>query len=176
MPPSLADVATLADAPPKWVLNTLAALGGPTRYSLPLARRLAVIRILQRELDLPLRRADDLAGRVLADGGEHPAGPVTIPASPDGVAQVTVNLPRLLAAVAMRQALLRTTLAPAQRGRPRARRGDPLARAADWGLDLSLLRDNLRRTPAERIRQLDGMASFARDVRRGVRRDARSGR
>lgn len=43
---------------------------------------------------------------------------------------------------------------------------DPIRVAAEHGLDLSLLRANLRRTPAERLRQLDGMMEFVRAMRR----------
>jgi hypothetical protein len=61
---------------------------------------------------------------------------------------------------------LRTLLHGPQRGRPRRRRTAPLKTAADWGVDLSLLKENLTRTPEERLRQLDGMAAFALNVRR----------
>ena len=41
--------------------------------------------------------------------------------------------------------------------------------AEDYGLDLTLLAANLRRTPAQRLRQLDAMADFRRRARRGRR-------
>jgi hypothetical protein len=43
---------------------------------------------------------------------------------------------------------------------------DPLAAARTYGIDLTLLAANLRRSPEERIRQLDAMLDFARRVRR----------
>jgi hypothetical protein len=41
--------------------------------------------------------------------------------------------------------------------------------AEEYGLDLSLLAANLKRTPAQRLRQLDAMADFRRRARRGRR-------
>lgn len=43
---------------------------------------------------------------------------------------------------------------------------DPLKAAREYGVDLSLLQANLRRTPAERLRQLDAMLSFVHRIRR----------
>lgn len=61
---------------------------------------------------------------------------------------------------------LRESLAPMVRGRPKTRSVDPLVVVADWALDLSLIRDNLRKSPSERLRQLDAMHRLARGARR----------
>ena len=162
---TLAEMAALVGAPPKWVLNTMAALERPLAYSMSSARQLAVTRVLQAELQMPLRRAHVMAKRALRVAAFQP-GPVVVSPTTHALATVAVDVPRILAGVAVRQSALATTQSSKQRGRPTSRTRDPQARAADWGLDLSLVRANLRRTPAERLRQLDGMAAFARTVRR----------
>ncbi len=161
---TLAQLAVLVDAPPKWVLNAIGILGGSPRYSIPFARRLAITRALHQELAIPLQFAHALAARSLAADETTP----TVRLAPDaaGAIELRVDVARLHAAFAMRQALLKTTIKARHRGRPSKRRKDLIARAREWGLDISLLRANLRLTPAERLRQLDGMAAFARDVRR----------
>jgi hypothetical protein len=45
-------------------------------------------------------------------------------------------------------------------------RKDPVTIAREYGTDISLLQANLRRTPAERLRQLDAMLNFVRRARR----------
>jgi hypothetical protein len=48
-----------------------------------------------------------------------------------------------------------------QDGRP-----DPITAAQAYGIDITLVAANLRRTPAERVRQLDAMYDFAHRVKR----------
>src|ERR1043166_9489506 len=71
---TLGEFAYLLDADPKWVQNVVAALGGSLRYTLPTARRLAIARALSRHLDVPIARAYEIAGNVLARyDGSRPA-------------------------------------------------------------------------------------------------------
>lgn len=79
---------------------------------------------------------------------------------------VTVDVYRILATLSAGLSRLRTMQAPRRPGRPARARRDPIRAAEAHGLDLSLVAANLRRTPAERLRQLDGMADFRRRVRR----------
>jgi hypothetical protein len=163
---SLAELAYLADAPPKWVLNTCAAVAQGEAYSLELARRLHVARGLQRALALPIANAYALAGEVER---AIEAGEVTFTPPPHAAApflSLQFDLVRLASSFAVRRAALRTTIAPRTRGRPSRSASSPLAAAEAWGLDLSLLRANLRRTPAQRLRQLDAMVDFRRRVQR----------
>jgi predicted nucleotidyltransferase len=164
---TLGEFAYVLDVDPKWVQNAGAALGTPLRYTLATAQRLAVARALSDALGTPLPRAYAEAAGMLRryDGSRRPV-PVSIS---DGAVAATVDVYRILAAVSAGLSRLRTTYAPRRRGRPSRARRDPIRRAADYGLDLTLLAANLRRTPAERLRQLDAMAEFRRRVRR-VRR------
>ena len=163
---SLAELAYLADAPPKWVLNTCAAVAPGEAYSLELGRRLYAARGLQRALDLSIASAYALAGEV---GRAIEAGVATFTPPPHAAAPflaLQFDLVLLASSFAVRRAALRTTIAPRARGRPSRASSSPLAAAEAWGLDVSLLRANLRRTPAERLRQLDAMVDFRRRVRR----------
>jgi hypothetical protein len=166
---TLAEVAYLADASPKWVLNTCSALGLHDAYTLALARRLYVVRLLQHAAGCSLERAAALAVRLLQGGGESNAPAVVSAALDDhGTLSLQLDVARLHSTFAARRSALSTTVAPHVRGRPSSREQGPLEAARAWGLDLSLLASNLRRTPTERLRQLDAMADFRRRVRRPV--------
>lgn len=161
---TLSEFAYLLNVSPKWVQNTAVVLGREFRYDLPTARRVAVARALAEALELPIARAYAMAGDVLEryDGSRRPVSVST----PDGVVDVQVDVYRILAAVYTGLSRMRTNYAPRLRGRPTAERRDPIRAAAEYGLDLTLLAANLRRTPAERLRQLDAMVDFRRRVRR----------
>ncbi len=165
---TLGEFACLLDTDPKWVQNAAAALGGSLRYTLPTARRLALARALAETAGMPLPRAYATAGRILRTY-RGSKGPVRVSGEGDPVA-VTVDVYRILAAVSVGLSRLRTMYAPRRRGRPTTVRCDPIRAAEEYGLDLTLLAANLRRTPAERLGQLDAMADFRRRVRRGRRR------
>lgn len=162
---TLAAFARLLDTTPKWVLNTLHALDRRPRYSVDLARRLAVARDIHDGLGVPLATAFTLAQHALR---QTPiAGSlITVSSRADGNVSLTIDLYRLLSSFNVRLAELRESYASPVLGRPRTKRVDALAAATEWGLDLTLVRDNLRKTPHERLRQLDAMHSFATRVRR----------
>ena len=162
---TLGEFAYVLDVDPKWVQNAGAALRSPLRYTLATAQCLAVARALTDALGTPLPRAYAEAAGMLRryDGSRRPVAVST----GDGAVAATVDVYRILAAVNTGLSRLRTTYAPRRRGRPSRARRDPVRRAADYGLDLTLLAANLRRTPAERLRQLDAMAEFRRRVRQG---------
>ena len=160
---TLAHLAYLLDIDPKRVLNTMTALRR-RRYSVDLARRLAVALAIHEATGGPIARGFAQADHALRayQGG---AAPVLIP-SDDGAVGLLVDVRRVLSSFNVRLSLLGTTFAPRQRGRPTSRRRDPLQVASGWGIDLSLLTDNLSRTVEQRMRQLDAMEGFARRVRR----------
>ena len=161
---TLAEFAYLLDVDPKWVQNTAAALSSSLRYTIPSARRLAVARALAETAGMPMPGAWALAAGVLRKAGGSKE-PVLVSADGDPVA-VTVDVYRIVAAVNVGLSRLRTMYAPRQRGRPAKLRRDPLRAAEEYGLDLTLLGANLRRTPAERLKQLDAMADFRARARR----------
>lgn len=93
---------------------------------------------------------------------------LTLAGDANDLVALRVDVFRILAAVTARQARLATMYQAARRGRRPSRRRDPVRAAAEYGLDLSLLRENLRRTPEERLRQLDAMLRFRSKVRRAA--------
>jgi hypothetical protein len=46
---------------------------------------------------------------------------------------------------------------------------DPVIEAYKSGIDVTLIRENLRRTPEERLRALEQLQGFAEELRRGGR-------
>jgi hypothetical protein len=164
---TLAAFARVLGTTPKWVLNTLSALDRRPRYSVELAQRLTVTREIHDTLGVPLSLAFALAQQALRETPTS-GSPVTLYPHPDTSVALTIDLYRLLSTFNARLAELRESYAPPALGRPRSRPVDPLAAATDWGLDLSLIRDNMRKTPEQRLRQLDAMHAFATNVRRAA--------
>lgn len=158
---TLAQFAIAVGATSKWVQNATATLGLSLEYSEPEARQLALARVLGTTAGMPLKRAYDLAGKALASGAA--SGFVVAEAS-DGSAQVTVDLPRFLSTFKTRLAAARRH-EPRKAGRPARPAADPLAAAREYGIDLSLLRSNLLRTPEERLRIAGRNAEFIRRLR-----------
>lgn len=160
----LAEFAQLLDADPKWVLNTMSALERPRNYSVDVARRLAVARAIHEGTGSPLTRSFAIAERALRAYPRN--GSSVRMATDDADVELLVDIHRILSTFNVRLSVLRASFAPRQRGRPRVRLRDPLHAAAEWGTDLTLVSDNMRKTAEERVRQLDGMAAFAGNVRR----------
>ena len=162
---TLSAFARLLGTSPKWVLNTLRALGLKPRYTLELAQRLTIARAVHEGAGMALPAAYALARQAL-ETWSGAAECVTLSLSTSDDVSLTLDMYRLLSSLHVRLADLRETYAPMVRGRPRTKPSNPLDTATAWGLDLSLLRDNLQKTPLERIRQLDAMRAFAANVRR----------
>ena len=160
---TLAEFALLVDASPKWVLNTRAVLGPAIRYSLAVAERLALARLLNRDLAILLPRAWTLAGEAVAKP-PGPSGRVEFPAG-DGTLNLSVDLKLLRSAIATRRSQI-ANMPVRQRAGRKPKRDAALSAAKRYGLDVSLIEANLARPPVERLRQLDAMAAFRIAVRR----------
>ena len=143
--------------------QTRALLGRGVRYTLGVAERLALVRILNRELGLPLPAAWELAGNALTHS--DPKG-VFEQATSGGIATVTVDVHRLRAAVATRRSQSATMHHSRRAGRKPKRASSAIEAARRYGLDVTLLQANLSRSPKVRLRQLDGMAALPTLVRR----------
>lgn len=158
---TLAQFAVAVGADPKWVQNAAAGLGRPVEYTVKEARHLGLVRVLQSTLGVPLRAADQMAGAALREGADE----LTVREAPDGSVRVVVDVRRYLSTFTAALSRALSGYEPRARGRPMVReRGVAAARA--YGMDLSLLQASLRRTPAERIRQLDADMEFLRTLRR----------
>ena len=161
---TLAEFCTLVDAPSKWVLNARALLRDAEPYSLAAAERLAIIRLLNAGFGVPLARAQDVAQQAREAGG------VARIATPDGIVAIEVDVDRICLAVATRAAAVSNTYARRRPGRRPKRSTRPIRAAEAYGIDIGLLKSNLERSPAARLRQLDAMAAFRSRVRRRANR------
>ena len=166
---TLAEYSRLVGASPKWVLNTLKSLGAERRYSVDMARRLMLARVLHAEAGIPMSKAMELARRLLR-APYSVTSSVAVRLSADGDVVLTVDVYRLLSSFHVRLAEVRESYAPRARGRPRTRPSTAVTTALEWGLDLSLIHDNLRKSPTQRIRELDAMNHFSRGVSRSTGR------
>ena len=166
---TLAEFSRLLGARPKWVLNTLRALNADGRYTIEMARQLTIARAVHAAAAVPMAESLAFARRALRAPWAA-SRRVTVQLADDDDAALTVDVYRLLSSFHVRQADVRESYAPRARGRPRTRGIGTLRTAEDWGHDLSLIRDNLGKTAAERIRQLDAMGQFSQGVRRADRR------
>jgi hypothetical protein len=111
---------------------------------------------------MSLRRAVPLAEGALARWPDHKTWELK---DPDGSVRVVLDLERFLSDYAVRLSLSRTFYAEKRRGRPRKRELRGIALAQWYGVDLTLLVASLKRTPEERLRQLDEAAEFLAKAR-----------
>jgi hypothetical protein len=157
---TLAQAAATLGTTPKWIQNALAQLRLPLVYGEVAMRRLDLARRLVN-LGLTLQAAWDWAGWAL----RSPHRPALLSSDGSPVA-LTIDVPRFL--TEWSAAVSRTVASGPSpgRGRPRKppRRGG-VAAAEAWGIDVNGLRNNLRKTPAERLRTLDANQRFLARLR-----------
>jgi hypothetical protein len=161
-----AQFALAVGATEKWVHNAAAALGRGMAYTPATARLLAVARAVQAVTPVPLVVAQRLAATALALPVPE-SGSVAISATDGG--SVTLDLRRALSTFAVRlgRAVEHVPRRPGRRRSLRSQRSrDARGRAHTYGVDLSLIDSNLRRTPDERLRALDANATFVRALAR----------
>lgn len=159
---TLGRFALIVGAPPRWVQNAIAQLGERTRYTEDSARRLGLAREIREVTGMSLRRAWRIAREALE---AWPAKRTWVTDRPGGSVRVFVDVERYLSGYAARLSLARARYAERRRGRIPRRPRDPLAAARAYGVDVDLLRESLRRSPAERLRQLDADVEFVRGLR-----------
>jgi len=157
-------MAVLADE--KWVENAARLLDTRLRYSADEARWLGLVRILNREVGLTLSRAAQLADEALRHAPDE--GGVLIGGTEGGSAAISVDMGRFYSTYAAALSAALELGAGRRRGRPRraAKKKSPaLARSAQYGVDIDLLREGLRLSSGERLQQLDDNAAFITAIR-----------
>lgn len=159
---TLGQLAMSIPAPRKWVLNANAVLQLAPVYSVKRARVMALTRMLERAIGLPLKRAYRLAKQTLQRPAESASWRH---ASPDGVAAVVIDRERFLSDFAVNLSRARVGYGERRRGRPPRRRRQGVAAARHHGVDISLLRESLKQSPAARLRRLDADASFVQSLK-----------
>ena len=165
---SRAQFAAVVQADEKWVENTARALGRRLAYTPAEARWMALMRLLTRDLGLSVARAAELAEEALRQAPDTRA--LTLKASPDSPAAVTLDLARFHSAFAAALSAEIHHGGPRRRGRPparkRAREYNAVAAAEAHGVDVSMLRQALGRSPADRLARLDSSSQFLGGLRR----------
>lgn len=111
---------------------------------------------------MPLVPAYALAAKALA---VWPTSKVWEQENVDGSVRTVVDVERYLSTFATRLSLSRSYYAERGRGRLPKRARDPIAAARRYGVDIGLLQESLKRTPAERLRRLDEDARFLKGLR-----------
>lgn len=174
----------------KWVENAARLLGHALKYSQAEARWMAMVRLFNHELGLPLKRSAHLANEAI----RHPESTreLRLGDMSSGSAAIVVDLARFHSAhnAAMSAAL--TLAGPRKRGRPlggvhnsvsvlrerstQETTWDVLARAKAYGVDLAALRDGLNETPAQRLQRLDDNSKFIAEMRRSMVKTTRKPR
>ena len=167
-PLSRAQFAAVVQADEKWVENTARTLCHQLAYSPLEARWMGPVRLLTRDVGIPAVRAAELANEALQHSPETRA--LSLVASSDSPVAVVLDLARYHSTFAAALSTATHHGGPRRRGRPsvrkRARRYDAVAAAQAHGVDVSLLRQALDRSPAERLARLDANSQFLRGLRR----------
>lgn len=163
---TLAQVAVAAAADLKWLLNSSALLKRRIRRTPVDSRWWGLVRLLTESLGVPLDSAASAATASLGAGAGRGIV-VTFGRDPSHSTALQIDLSRYGSVFLgnLSRALVHET--PKRMGRPVARTtGGALLAATRYGIDLSLLRASLDRTPAERLEMLEANASFLRGMRR----------
>ena len=155
-----------AGADLKWMVNSAALLGRRVRYNRQQAKWWGLVWLLTGQLGLSLRAAAAVSTVALREGKSSTQ--VTAGADSSGSASIIVDLARYdsIFLANLSRALVHET--PRRRGRPARRgiKGDALATAQHYGVDLGLIRSAIKRTPAERLALLEKNAEFVREMRK----------
>jgi len=162
---TLGQFATALGVAPRWVLNALTRLKVPRRYDEPLARRLALARVIAEATRSALPEAFELAGRALAEAEPHD---MWRHESGDGAIVLSVDMPRFFTGYGARLARAMNEYGERQRGRV-GRRKSAVTRAKEYGVDTTLLESALRRTPQQRTSRLGEDMRLVREMRRRAR-------
>ncbi len=159
---TLGQFAVAVGATPRWVLNALTRLKVRRRYDEPLARRLALARMLGGELGMPLDRAFELAGRALAEA--DPQGQWR-KESDNGAVILVIDMPRFFTRFGTRLAVARNKYGERLRGRRPHKRRSAVQRAREFGVDVTLIDSQLRRTPEQRFKMVAEEMHFFSAIR-----------
>jgi hypothetical protein len=160
---SSSELAYLVDVDPKWIHNAALRLKRPIRHSVKEAIRLTLARQLHEGIGITLPHAMELANEAIHANIDQPF----VVMSPDGTAWLSIDTGRFLLRFNARLAWMRTHTPLPERGRkPMQRHEDAIAAARAYGIDISLLEANLRRTRGERLTELNDNMEFLHHVRR----------
>lgn len=161
-----AQFAAAVRADEKWVENASLLLKRRFAYTAAEAHWLSLVRVLVEEVGLTLARSVHVADKALQlESSERKA----VIADQDSTAGVAIDLARFHSTFAASLSAALDIGGPKRRGRTRARaKGKSIAlqRAAEYGVDIDLLREGVRLTPQQRLQHLDENAAFLSAIRK----------
>lgn len=161
-----AQFAQAARADEKWVENTARTTRRPLSYTPAEARWFGIVRVLTRDFAMSVLRAAELADLALQQSED---AEVVLTESTDGTAALTIDLAREHSSFAAALSVALQRGGPRRRGRrkatQRATARTAIAEAERHGVDVTLLKSALERSPAERLARLDANSEFIRAVR-----------
>lgn len=159
----------------KWVENAARLLKKRLKFTPMESVWLGLVRVFNQEVGLSLARSDALAREAL---GVRPR-PSThvLGITEGGLAGISVDMARYESSHAASLSVALELGGEKRRGRPRPiksgrAREATLDRAAQYGVDIGLLREGLKIPIAERLKIADENAAFVEQMRRGMRRRA----
>jgi len=161
---TLGQFAYALGAPTKWVQNAWAILGLGPIYGEAELWRMALVRLLEQAMEVPLKRAYATAQAAMT----HPivpGKPMELRLIDQGALDVSVDWGRFSTAVLAGLSRARTQYQERRRGRPPNEPLQGIAAARAQGIDVGLLRASLRRSPADRLRILDEDLAFVQSLR-----------
>ena len=152
----------------KWIENTARLLNTRLRNTVEESVWLGLVRMLNHELELPLARAAAIADEAL--GLIDEAGEVTVGRSVESSAAASLDMPRFRSSHLASLSAALTLGGSKRRGRRPAkqsgRKAAVLERAAQYGVDIDLLREGLKLSVAERLERASENAAFVSDIRK----------
>ena len=163
---TLGQFACALGAPTKWVQNAWAILGLDPIYGEAELWRMALVRLLERTMDVPLKLAHATAQAAMPNPPvREMGGTMELRLVDEGALDVSVDWARFSSEVLAGLSRSRTQYQERRRGRPPKEPLHGIAAARAHGIDVGLLRASLRRTPAERLRSLDEDLAFVQRLR-----------
>lgn len=161
---TLGQFACALGAPTKWVQNAWAILGLDLNYGEIELWHMALVRLLERAMEVPLKQAYATALAAMPNPMSL-RGPTELRLVEEGALDVSVDCARFSSAVLAGLSRARTQYQERPRGRPRKEQLHGIAAARAQGIDVGLLRASLRRSPAERLRSLDEDLAFLQNLK-----------
>ena len=160
-----AQFAFAVGAEEKWLENASMLLRLRVDYTLENAIWLGLVRILSQDLGHSLARAAEIARDAL--GRARISGKLVTEASRNGIVRIEIDVDRHISSVAAAWSAAIEADGPKRRGRRRAsvEESHAVEAAAQYGIDVELLREGLRLSVGERLARADESARFLSGLR-----------
>ena len=161
-----AQFAMAVNADEKWVENAARLLNRRFTYTQAESVWLGLVHVMSQEVGVPLNRAVELADEAL--GLIDQRNEVVVGQSQTSSAAIVIDMLRFRSTHSAALSAALTLGGAKRRGRQRSqakRKINALNNASRYGVDLDLLREGLKLSPAERLGRADENAAFINAIR-----------